>query len=64
VSFDYGETAYRAVLNDLRILEKENERLRKALADIAVGGCECCAEGSLHRDEMIDTARAALEGME
>jgi hypothetical protein len=43
-------------------LKVENVKLRKALQEIAVGGCECCTEGSLHRDEMIDTARAALEG--
>lgn len=34
MSFDYGETAYMAVLNDLKNLEKEIVRLRQALARI------------------------------
>lgn len=42
-------------------LKVENVKLRKVLEEIAVGGCECCTEGSLYRDEMIDIARAALE---
>lgn len=53
-------------------LEKEclklmstNARLREAMESIAIGGCECCTEGSLSREEMIDEARSALnEGKE
>lgn len=40
----------------------ENLKLKEVLKKIAIGGCECCTEGSLSRDEMIDEARAALEG--
>lgn len=43
-------------------LYEENARLKEALKKIAIGGCECCTEGSLHRDEMIDEARDALRG--
>ena len=42
-------------------LMAENLKLKQALKKIAIGGCECCTEGSLFRDEMIDEARAALE---
>ena len=43
-------------------LQTENIQLRSALEQIAIGGCECCTEGSLYRDEMIDLAQATLEG--
>jgi hypothetical protein len=43
-------------------LTVENFRLREALQKFSIGGCECCTEGSLSRDEMIDISRSALEG--
>lgn len=60
MSFDYGETAYRAVLNDLRILEKENERLRKALTHLTKDpGMFCC-----DCPDIREFCRDALEGKE